>query len=351
MPGAPAVYDPSAIVELAPMNDTLATVTTIYEATLPETVAVLPAVAVIAGGAYLETKLLQNEKWDNFWIGVGGHLSDAWSAAGHFLFGHGEGVTLTQVAGLIRLSMHINMRATRQLITGGLARTAAVEGALVKGVKAVATTVRNLTAWTASQLNRLRADMNAGDAAARRYAEGLAHNVGASIDARIGAQVNALRAEMIRDILNPMRSAEADLEKRLHDARVRLASMESDVAHHLRPDLNKATLIAGAALALGKAAKAWEDDCGEPMCQTVGPRTDWGKLLRRFGPTAIFALLAAIAAENPKAVEGVATELADALGPALSTWAESWLGLAPGDRDAIGRKAGDTVGHFPGLPG
>ena len=258
---------------------------------------------------------------------------------------------MAQVAGLIRLSMHVNMRSTRQLITGSLARVGAVEGALYKGVKAVANQVRNLTQFTVNHLNQLRADMRAGDASVRHYAEGLSHNVAASIDARIAQATGALRAEMIRDILNPMRSAEADMEHRLHDARVRLAGMEHQIRDYVRPELGKVTITAGAALALARAAKKWEDDCGEPMCQTVGPKTDWGKLLKRFGPTAIFALLAAIAAENPDAVEKVATELADALGPALSTWAESWLGLASGDRDAIGRKAGETVGHFPGLPG
>lgn len=350
MSALPVPIDPAPVIDIAPLNETLATVTEIYGATLPESVAVLPAAAIVLGGIKLETALLNNEHWDNFWIGVGGKLNDVWHSVGGFLFGSHGAVSLDTVSGLIRLSMHVNMRATRQLLTGLAARTGAVEAALYKGVKAVATSVRATQQWTATNLQRVYVQLHGEVLAARGYAAALSGNLARGLDARIAAHTSALRAEMIRDILNPMRSAEANAARGLHDARVRLAGMEAQVAHHLVPELAAATLIGHEALKLAQAAKAWEDDCGEPMCQTVGPKTDWGKLLKRFGPTAIFALLAAIAAENPDKVEAIAEDLGHALGPVLASWAEDYLGLIGVDRGAIEREVGDRVGQFPGLP-
>lgn len=347
MVALPVPPDPSPIVELAPMNETLASVTTIYEAALPESVAVLPAAAVILGGIKVETTLLNNQRWDNFWIGVGGHLTDVWHAVGSHLFGGHSAPSLDTVTQLIQLSMHVSLRATRQLVTGLAARTAAVEGALHKGVVAVANSVNGLGAWTGAQLGALRAQLSARILQVEREALGADANLVRGLEARIAQHTTALRAEIIRDLINPLRSELHNFGTGLDHLHRTVVIDHAKLWTEVAPAAAVAATLAHEAVALARAAKAWEDDCGEPMCEVVGPKTDWGKLLKRFGPAAIFAMLAAIAAENPKAVEDAATELGDALGPVLASWAEAYLGLVNGDPGSIAKDVGGQVGQFP----
>lgn len=78
-----------------------------------------------------------------------------------------------------------------------------------------------------------------------------------------------------------------------------------------------ATAIAAAAAAAA-AATEWIDDCGEPMCQVQGPKTDLGKLLKGLG----LALDAALFVDLANAKEGdvadaitrIATKASDVIG-------------------------------------
>lgn len=346
MAALPQPIDPAPVADLTEMNETLATVTRIYGAAAPETVELLPAAAVVLLGIKVETTLLQNQKWDNFWIGIGGHLNDVWHSVGGFLFGHSGAPSLDTVSGLIRLSMHVQTRLTRQLITNLSARTAAVEIALWKGVFAVDHRVTATQQWAAGNLQRSFAILHSEVLSARAYALALSTRVITGLDSRIARATSALRSELVRDLINPLRSSLAKLTRTVQSHAQRLDRMEAQIAHHLVPELAAATVIAHEALKLAQQAKAWEDDCGEPMCETVGPKTDWGKLLKRFGPTAIFALLAAIAAENPDKVEAAAADLGKALGPVLASWAEAYLGLSHASRSAAESQIGQGVGQF-----
>jgi len=103
------------------------------------------------------------------------------------------------------------------------------------------------------------------------------------------------------------------LETVLADAK----AYADDLVHN--EALTRAAAIAGIAAAAAAAA-SWIDDCGEPMCQVTGPKTDWGKWLKLFGPLALWAMLAAVAAEDPHAMETLAQDLGRALGPTLEAW-------------------------------
>lgn len=344
MAALPQPIDPAPVADLTEMNETLATVTRIYGAAAPETVELLPAAAVVLLGIKVETTLLQNKRWDDFWIGIGGHLNDVWHTVGGFLFGRSGAPSLDTVSGLIRLSMHVQTRLTRQLITNLSARTAAVEIALWKGVFAVDRRVTATQQWAAANLQRAAGILHSEVLSARNYALSLTLGITRGIDARIAAHTAALRAELVRDAINPLKSEVTGLRRTLGHVAGEAAHTAAQVTHTVLPELAGLSVIAHEAYKLAQAAKAWEDDCGEPMCETVGPKTDWGKLLKRFGPTAIFALLAAIAAENPHAVESAADDLGKALGPVLASWSESYLGLK---RDTSSQDLG-TIGKGVG---
>ena len=346
MAALPQPIDPAPVADLTQMNETLATVTRIYGEAAPETVELLPAAAVVLLGIKVETTLLENQKWDNFWIGIGGHLNDVWHSVGSFLFGHSGAPSLDTVSGLIRLSMHVQTRLTRQLITGLASRTVAVEVALWKGVSAVDRRVTATQQWAAGNLQRVYRELHAEVLSARTYALSLVTGLVRGIDARIAQHTSALRAELVRDVINPLRSEVTGLRRSLTHVAGQAEHSAAQLTHTVLPELAGLSVIAHEAYKLAQAAKAWEDDCGEPMCETVGPKTDWGKLLKRFGPTAIFALLAAIAAENPDKVEAAAADLGKALGPVLGSWAEEYLGLSHGDKSTAERTIGGQVGQF-----
>lgn len=341
---SPVPVDPYPVMDTAPMEETLATVTTIYAESLPETVALLPAAAVVLAGAYVTTELLKNKQWDDFWVSVGGHLNDVWHAAGNFLFGGHGAPSLDTVGQLIQLSMHVNMRATRQLVTTLAGKTAAVEGALYKGVTAVARTVQGLTTWTAAQLNQLRHDVDAEIAHAGATSSALVHNAVVAADALAAQRVASLRAEIIRDITNPITSHLHEVEHDLYRVTDEFGALARGVKAHIVPELAAATAIGIAAHALAAKAEAFVDDCGEAMCETVGPKTDWGKLFKRFGTAGILALLAAVEAVDPEAAEHAATGFAETIGPVLERWTTEWLGLAGGGTQGEPTEVAHDVG-------
>lgn len=347
MPAVAPISDPYPIIDVEPLSEGLAEVIPLFGAALPEAVGVLPAGAVILGGIQIDNYLLRQPWWNNFWIGVGGHLTDVWHSAGGFLFGHPSSApSLDTVSQLIQLSMHVSMRATRQL-TGVLSsHTASITARLYKGVISVARGVNNLTVWTTAHLNALNASLNARITSVQHEAESLSHNVVAGLDARIAAHTSALRAEIIRDILNPLHVEVIHLGQGLTNVHNEVVGIGAQLKTHIVPELAAAGLIAHEAMTLAQAAKAWEDDCGEPMCQTVGPKTDWGKLLKRFGPAGLLALLAAVEAVDPKAAEDAATEFGRVLGPVLERWTTEWLGLAAGGVQGEPGEVGNRVGQI-----
>ena len=73
------------------------------------------------------------------------------------------------------------------------------------------------------------------------------------------------------------------------------------------------------------AITTWIDDCGEPMCAELGPRTNLGKLLSNLELQTLFAALLALSLGDPKAVADATETIVQAFGPALQATVENWL--------------------------
>lgn len=108
---------------------------------------------------------------------------------------------------------------------------------------------------------------------------------------------NNAEAWATRNIFQPLE------ETIFHDknaAIMREQQVRADAVQHAN-DLNNnlATRVLGeiapvAGLAAGLAK--WVDDCGAPMCETMGPKTDLGKALKALNLAATAALIASLAA-------------------------------------------------------
>lgn len=350
MVALPVVTDPAPVIDEGGLRLIMGGLSESAELAAPEAIGALPAVAIVAAGAKLETALLNNQHWDDFWIAQGARLNNVWHSLGNFLFHRGNAPSLDTVNQLIQLSMHVNMRAARQLVTTLASHSVAVESRLYKGVLSVAKGVDALQRWTVARTtqvqNQAHAELTTVAGSLERYADGKAH------DALVGAHTldAALRAELIRDVINPIKSDLAKLQHSVQTGAGSVASLSTLIHTHVLPELATATAAAAAAKALATKAQEWEDDCGEPMCETVGPKTNWGKLFKRFDAALLWALLAAIAAESPEEIEHAAEDFARLIGPPLDRWASSWLGLSDDDRAAATREVGGDVGSIPGIP-
>lgn len=155
----------------------------------------------------------------------------------------------------------------------------------------------------------------------------------------------ALQAWAIDNIYHPLLGEIEAVRRDVFDA---VGTIEGTIEGYVDDAVHAEALRRAAAIAGVVAAVAtittWIEECGEPTCATVGPRTDWGRWLKLFGPTAIWAMLAAVAAEDPSRIEDLAQTLGETLGPILEGWVTTFAlgggGFAPQPSDvggAIGR--------------
>lgn len=151
--------------------------------------------------------------------------------------------------------------------------------------------------------------------------------------AALQAVQHDLRVWAIDNIYNPLLG---DLARVEHDVLVGIDGVVSGIDATINDAVHSEALRRAAAVGAIAATVAgvldWIDNCGEPTCDVVGPRSDWGKWLNKFGPLALWAMLAAVASEDPDAIARLAEQLAATLGPVLESWTTGWLGgtVAPG---------------------
>lgn len=131
-----------------------------------------------------------------------------------------------------------------------------------------------------------------------------------TVQAIDGAEAN-LRAWAIDNIYHPL----------LVDVLTGVAQVEADLKADVRAlegtiaDLNVGD-IAGLAARLGAIAAAisvvesWVNDCGEPMCEQMGPKTDWSKLLKVLNVAGMLALLTSVGTLTESQLEQLAANVA-----------------------------------------
>lgn len=314
------------------------------------TVAALPAAATVGFVAVSSYTLAQGIRqipgWDNAWKHFGSDLLDGLAG----LTGHGgvSSEVKLYVADYVQhrfivqrqreatmnqmwAAMHVQSMRRLNVIANDLAR---VNKAAHNADKAV---LHNAHVY--ADLQR---------AAAIRYADARAHGVGVAAEAyaRKLAVANQTYAHSIaaQAERNANRHTTGAINGLRHDLEGFTAgAVAVGVATHLKP-ITEA--LAALKAQVGKL-QTENDECTQPMCEMVGPKSDWGKLLKRFAPKAIFALLALLAAEHPDEVAKAAAELGSALGPVLEVAISSALiplGSAPVHQPS---EASGALGHLP----
>jgi hypothetical protein len=342
------IQDPYPVFDIQPLETGLAEVIPILEGGSLDALTAVSPVGVIAMGVQVDNYLLNQPWWNNFWIGVGGHLTDVWHAAGSFLFGTPSNApSLDTVSQLIQLSMHVVMRSTRQIVGVLSAHTATITARLYHAVISIEQRLNGLTGWAVANFNAAHAFTQSQIYGLENYVRVNFGGLAGSIDARIGAATSALRAEMLRDILNPMHSEIDGLGRTVTTLNGEIHGVANYVGTHVVPELAGTAALAGAAFKLAQLAESFVNDCGEPMCQVIGPKTNWGKLFARFSGVALLALLAGLETEDPHLAEKAAEDFAAILGPIMQDWVEGWIGLTQSDTKGDVTKIGGDVGNLP----
>lgn len=337
----PSPYD---IIDIPSMEGALAFAEEVLAAATPIAVGVVAPAAIIAGGVVVTNQLLKWKAWDHFWLAAGAQLNNVWHAAGSFLFGGGGAADLHVVSSLIQLAMHMTLRTSRQLIGSAVSKAESLSVALHHSIVNVATHVNGLAASLAAHYAAAVHYAQSVALRAERYADARIHTATGVLAALTAHEVNALRAELLRDVINPLHSEVIALGQIVRPITVDVQHVKDILGHNVVPNLAKALATGTAAFTLAHLATTFVQECGEPMCNSIGPKTNWGKLFERFGPAGLLAILAAIEAVDPKAAEDAAQHFAQTVGPVLERWAEAWLGLIPGDTGALAGEVGQNVG-------
>lgn len=314
------------------------------------TLAADPVTAPLVLEAYLAYRgdqfLINYKPWRNFWMAAGRDLSGWLANAGGALFGTpSDTVTHEELRLAVNLGVHTGLAATRQLFGSANGRLRVTTHRLVTAVNNIAHHVRTNKVIAHSEALAVDRHAVAMHQQSVAYTAGRVHDVGVASGAYTDQQVKALQQWTISHVAKPL-SDRLDTQMSLIDQQRRaininngdIAKVAGSVAalgllvHQLQPAINKLLTEA--------------EQCTEPMCETVGPKSDWGKLLKKFGPAAIWALLAEMAALHPDEVERVSESLAHSLGPVLEHFAESWIGVLPGGTGTEVKEVEAHVGKF-----
>lgn len=103
--------------------------------------------------------------------------------------------------------------------------------------------------------------------------------------------------------------------------------------------------IAGLAARLGALAAAvaavttWVEDCGAPMCEQMGPKTDWSKLLKVLNVAGMLALLTSIGGLTEAELEQLAANVASIGASPAAAFVDAFVT----EGDTLARAIADTV--------
>lgn len=345
-PTGQRIVNPDGLIDLTAEEGAEATVTD----AVVETAAVDPVTAPFVVGAFLgyegEKALINNPTWKHHWEGVGAGLTDWLARAGIGIFGApSDSVTHEELRLAENLTAHIILRIIRQFIGAINGQLKVQAGVTAKAVNKVAAHVRANKITAHSEALHVSAHADGLYAKALSYADGRAHQVGVAAEAYTDQQVTALQQWVISHVARPLNDSITNLQQ--------LSDQQRQLIHTNGLHIDSIVEVLAPAVALlhqmePQLAKVLTEteQCTEPMCEVVGPKTPWGQLLKKFAPAAIWALLTELAALHPDEVEKAAEGLAHALGPVLEKFAEAWIGALPGGTGPEVKEVESHVGTF-----
>ena len=107
---------------------------------------------------------------------------------------------------------------------------------------------------------------------------------------------------LLQDVWNTVRWAEDTI-----NADVR--ALEDEIAHINTSEIPGILAKLGVIAAAITAVESWVTDCGEPLCEQMGPKTDWSKLLKVLNVAGMLALLTSVGTLTEAQLEQLAAAI------------------------------------------
>lgn len=298
-------------------------------------------------GVKLGNALRQIPGWDNAMHKFGGGIASTFGFAPSVSFTVADNVKFYVADRLQHLSINIAQQhaGTFSQVQGQIAHLTRLARALSvtavainKGARIADTlTLRQANNYTNGQALRTASYTNAK--AAQTLAAANAHADAGDLKVAAHANVVAHTAQV-----NANAHTDSAIDTLRHELPTLIsAGATAAIAVHLAPVIESIRNI-NARLA---AVEAETEECTKPMCEDIGPKTDWGKFFHSVKTAAIFAALAELAAADVGDIESAAVLLADTLGPVLQRWMESYVGILPGGTSKSPGAVTDAIGGLP----
>jgi hypothetical protein len=153
----------------------------------------------------------------------------------------------------------------------------------------------------------------------------------------IDGAVADLRTWVIDDIASPLLDAIAAEGARVDDLIAHgLDTVRGEIADAVDNETLRRIAAVAALAAVVAAITDFVDNCGQPMCDVMGPKTDLGKLLKGLQAALLAADLAALLAMDEAELEATIAKLVTRGGQAISAFDEFFVGGTETIGDVIG---------------
>lgn len=279
----------------------------------------IPGAAIILGGAYIETKLLQNKQWDDMWLSAGAHIEGIWHGVYNFLNPPSK-PSSADVKRMIDARAALTAEHARQVSTAHTAVELALASVMhAEHVARVGD--RNVAG------SRIRAAYTeAVKVANANYVKAVSHaNALDKARAKVTLQqiaqnTTAERQHAVDTIQRPLSTQALKTQAQLENFQKSIgaliaASVAAETAARITPIMKTLANIQARLAPLEKEA----ENCVQPMCDVVGPKTDVGKLLKSVNVAKWLAAFAALETMDVKTLERIAGTIAAGEG-ALGDW-------------------------------
>ena len=269
-----------------------------------------PAVAVVAAGAAVDYTLLNNKQWTGFWNHVGANVSDWFHAGFGALFGAG-GVSLQTVQDMIQLSLHGANRLSRELFTEASVAAHAGIHTLAKYMDAAVHDIRVLRAGVLHVAAVAAADLVSAERYTRGYVDSqlrrLLDDVRGIDLATAGAVESWVKSDVLAPLLRDIQGIEARIDAVTGDV---TRTIEARLGALVNARLGAIVATIAALSAAVATITAEMTECVEPMCETFGPNSDLGRLLKQLDVLKWAAIIAALESTSVEDLEQLAAAVA-----------------------------------------
>jgi hypothetical protein len=259
------------------------------------------------------------------WSDVASWVSDRW----HSLLGFGEtvaGVTFQDVSNIVTVALSAEQTAWASFVStleSWINETTSFLEDAISAAEGLAISIA-IDVWLQEQ-----ADV----AAILGWALGAVHGIEQSLARQwwdtvqaIDGAVAGVEAWAIDNIYHPLLGEiTGEIARVEAEIGADVRALERDLANLNVGDIAGLAARLAAIAAAVSAVTTWVEDCGAPMCEQMGPKTDWSKLLKVLNVAGMLALLTSVGTLTEAELEQLAVTVASIGASPAATFVDDFV--------------------------